>query len=192
MGRLTKEHLRYLKQHSIDVEETFDASGLKRAEYRPRMKAEGKFVAYGVTRCQIGHGLRNRYGTCIQCFPASIAFARRSELPGYLYIAQSTDVGLFKVGFSSDDPDNRIYIANLEGYGGAWDWRICLTVWSERAGAVEIAAHRSLADFRAERAWVRNGADIVSKEMFGCDLTEVIGGLMEHLSFQEIQAIEYR
>ena len=65
MGRLTKEHLRYLKQHSIDVEETFDASGLKRAEYRPRMKAEGKFVAYGVTRCQNGHGLRNRYGTCI-------------------------------------------------------------------------------------------------------------------------------
>jgi len=62
LARLTKAHLRYLKHHGIEPEEAFDASGLKRAEYRPRMKAEGKFVAYGVTPCHNGHALRNRYG----------------------------------------------------------------------------------------------------------------------------------
>lgn len=76
-------------------------------------------------------------------------------MSGYLYLAKSADLGLIKVGFSGDDPDNRIDIANLEGYGGAWDWQICLTVWADHAGAKEIAVHQSLADFRAERAWIR-------------------------------------
>ena len=192
MARLTKAHLRYLEHHGIDVDETFDASGLKRAEYRPRMKAEGKFVAYGVTKCHNGHSLRNRYGTCIECFPASIAFARRSEMSGYLYLAKSADLGLIKVGFSGDDPDNRIYIANLEGYGGAWDWQICLTVWADHAGAKEIAVHQSLADFRAERAWIRNGAGIVAREMFDCELAAGIDALMSQLTAREVQLIEYR
>lgn len=192
MARLTKAHLSYMKRHGIEPEEAFDASGLKRAEYRPRMKAEGKFVAYGVTPCHNGHALRNRYGNCIQCFPASIAFARRSELPGYLYLAQSSDLGLIKIGFSSDDPDNRIYIANLDGYGGAWDWRICMTVWAEHAGAKEIAVHRSLFEFRNERLWIRNGAVVVAKELFDCDLALAIETLAAHLTAREQKAIEYR
>lgn len=192
MARLTNAHLRYLKHHGINVEETFDASGLKRTEYRPRMKAEGKFVAYGVTMCHNGHSLRNRYGTCIECFPASIAFARRSEMSGYLYLAKSADLGLIKVGFSGDDPDNRIYIANLDGYGGAWDWRICMTVWADHAGAKEIGVHQSLSEFRNERLWTRNGAAVVSKELFDCDLGVAIETLSAHLTAKEQQAIEYR
>jgi hypothetical protein len=192
LTRLTNAHLRYLKDHGIEPEEAFDASGLKRAEYRARMKAEGKFVAYGVTPCLNGHALRNRYGNCIQCSPAAIAFARRSELAGYLYLAQSSDLGLIKVGFSSDDPDNRIYIANLDGYGGTWDWRIYMTVWADHAGAKEIAVHQSLFDFRVERAWVRNGAAVVSKEMFDCDLAVALGALSAHLTARERKTIEYR
>lgn len=92
------------------------------------MKAEGKLVAYGVTRCHRSHNLRNRYGKCIQCFPATIAFGRRKELSGYIYIAQSVKSDLFKIGFSADVHDNRIYIAKLEGYAGARDWQILLTV----------------------------------------------------------------
>jgi T5orf172 domain len=156
------------------------------------MKAEGKRIAYGVTRCHKGHGLRNRYGTCIECFPATIGFARRSELAGYVYVAESKDIRLFKIGFSGD-PDNRISIANgnLEGYGGAWDWQILLRAWSGRAGAVEIATHRSLAGYQTDRDWVRNGSEVVATELFDCNLQEVINALKEHLSFEEIQNIEY-
>jgi hypothetical protein len=191
LARLTQKQIRYLSHHRIGLEETYDASGLKRASYRPRMKAEGKFVAYGVTRCHNGHSLRNRYGTCIECFPAAIGFARRSELAGYIYLAQSRDIELFKIGFSSDDPDNRIYIANLEGYGGAVDWCIRLRVWSGRAGKIEIATHKSLVEYHADRAWVRNGLDAVATELFNCDLDDAINALMKHLSFEEIQAIEF-
>ena len=155
------------------------------------MKAEGKFIAYGVTRCHNGHGLRNRYGTCVECFPATIAFARRSELSGYVYVAESKDIRLFKIGFSGDDPDNRIYIANLDGYGGVGDWTIRLRVKSGRAGAIEIATHRSLVGYRTNRDWIRNGSEVVATELFDCDLEEAIAALMEYLSFAEIQDIEY-
>jgi len=134
------------------------------------MRDEGKFVAYGVTRCRKGnHSLRSRSGNCLQCFPATIAFSRRSDSPGYVYLAQSHNEKLIKVGFSGD-PDNRIYIANLEGYGGAWDWCIRRLVWSERGGELERKLHHDLEDYRIDIEWYRNGSSILTRELFSCAL----------------------
>jgi hypothetical protein len=192
LAKLTKQQIRYLDQHGFEPEDAFDASGLARADYRARMKAEGKLVAYGVTRCLNGHRLRTRAGNCIQCSPASIAFARRAVLPGFIYIAQSEATSLLKIGFSGDDPDNRIYIANLEGYGGAWDWVITITLWSERAGAIEIAVQKALSDVRIDRSWIRNGHEIVTKELFDCSLKIATERLQSMLNGQELTSIERR
>lgn len=188
MAKLTGAQLRYLRHHRIEVEETFDASGLKRADYGQRMKVEGKLVAYGVTRCKYGHSLRTRRGQCIECFPASIAFSRRSELSGYIYICESFDGKLFKIGFSRDEPQNRIYIANLEGYGGLLDWRITFFAWSERAGAIEIAAHQKLAPFRSKRTWIRNGQLTKSTELYDCQFLIALRSVMDQLTVDELDA----
>ena len=185
MAKLTKEQLRFLARHSIEVSEAFDASGLSRSQYGPRMRDEGKFVAYGVVRCQKGsHSLRSRSGNCIQCFPASIGFSRRATLSGYVYIAQSNMGKLIKIGFSGD-PDDRIYIANLEGYGGAYDWQIRRMVWSDRAGELERALHRDLESYRIDKEWVRNGYTVWTRELFNCALGTASKALGRNLSAGE-------
>src|SRR5688500_19781785 len=124
MARLTKADLAFLGRHGIPVALTFDASGLSRAVYGPRMKLEGKFAAYGVTRClRRGHSLRNRHGTCLRCFPASIAFIERANSAAFVYIAQARRSGLLTIGYSADQVDSRLYIATLEGFGACCEWQ---------------------------------------------------------------------
>jgi predicted GIY-YIG superfamily endonuclease len=191
--RLTKDQIRFLEKHGIPLSEAFDATGYSRASYSERMRELGKVVAYGVTRCKKSrHSLRSRHGTCIQCFPASIAYARRAYLPGFVYIAQSHINRSLKIGFSGDDPDNRIYIANLEGYGDAWDWRIRRLVWSERAGKIEAATHQELAAYRSDEEWIRNGTLIRTRELFSCSLATASRALVRNLVPDEIARVEKR
>ena len=170
MARLIKADLAFLERHGISTTLTFDASGLPRSVYCERMKAEGKFAAYGVTRCQRGgHSLRSRHGTCLKCFPATIAFIERANAPGYVYIAQSIRSGLLKVGYSGDQVDNRLYIANLEGLGGCYDWDKRVTWKSKKAGRIEIALHQALSAHAVLKTWPRNGAYVETKEIFDCE-----------------------
>lgn len=190
MAKLTKADIAFLERHGIPLSATFDASGLSRAEYSERMKAEGKFAAYGVTRCSAErHSLRNRHGTCLRCFPASIAFINRAESAGYLYVARSRCSGLIKIGFSSNQVDNRLYIANLEGFAGCYDWTKRATWKSRRAGRVEIAIHQSLSAFAVRRCWPRNGSTVESKEVFKCTLKAAIDAVNSLLTEAERRSI---
>jgi len=176
----------FLAHHGIDLSRTFDASGLKKSEYGSRMKVEGKLVAYGVTPCEReGHSLRSRRGNCIRCFPASIRFQERADEAGYVYIAQSPRTKLIKVGFSHDQVENRIDIANWEGFGGCHDWIVRQSQYSSRAGRVEIFVHQRLQPHFMPVQWVRNGRTIETREIFRCALDDAIEALNFGIALHE-------
>jgi len=169
MAKLTKADIAFLEWHGIMLSETFDASGLSRSEYGPRMKAEGKVAAFGVTRCaRERHSLRYRKGTCLRCFPASIRFLQRADEAGIVYIAHSEQIDRIKIGYSSDQVDNRLKIANYEGLGCAYDWRKIATFKSRSAGRIELNLHAALVSFAEPRLWIRNGKPIYTREVFDC------------------------
>ena len=92
MAKLSDADAEFLLGKDIPLSTAFDASGMPTREWKATMKAEGKFVAYGVT-CLRGHSLKTRAGNCIRCNPANIAFARRAAKEGFVYLARSTRLG---------------------------------------------------------------------------------------------------
>ena len=170
MGKLTSEDASFLIRHGIALAAAFDATGMSTRDWKAAMKAEGKFVAYGVS-CLRGHSLKTRAGNCIRCNSANIAFARRAAKAGFVYIARSAELGLLKIGYSADDPDNRIYIARLEGYGGASDWRVKASIYAEAGGRLEFALHTALKAYHAPRQWERNWHECEARELYACTVS---------------------
>jgi hypothetical protein len=168
MAKLSKDDARFLEAHGIPLAAVFDASGMRTRDWKAAMREQGKLIAYGVT-CLRGHSLKTRSGNCVRCNTANFAYALRSERAGYVYIARSANLKLIKVGFSND-PDNRVYIANLEGYGGAKDWTIRTWIMSDRAGRIELDVHVALKSYNSPRFWIRNWEEIEAREIYDCTL----------------------
>jgi hypothetical protein len=178
MATMGKTEKAFCKYHGIPDARSFDATGLSKSECYEAMKLLEKWVAFGVEPCPNGHRLKNkRQRNCLICHPASLAWIFRSEAPGYLYIARSKMIGHFKAGFSND-PHNRLYIANCEGWGGASDWQLVSKAWDEKAGSKEFDLHRRLSVHRSPRAWVRNGKSIKTREAYACSMDEAIEALV--------------
>ena len=137
---------------------------MTKASYSAALREARKLFAYGLAPCPKGHTIR-MLGGCPQCDTSRIAYAKRSRLAGYVYIAKSGQ--LTKIGFSTD-PFNRIYIANLEGYAGKRDWRVRAQLKSSNAGQLEIAAHKFLRDYCDSTFWVRNSKITYPREVFSC------------------------
>lgn len=182
MARLTAKQRQFIERHGLDPDlHALDATGMTRAQFRGELSRERKLIVYGVSPCPRGHSLRTA-GGCPQCDSSYIAYAKRSRLPGYVYIAKSGR--LTKVGFSQDAP-NRIYIANVEGYAGEQDWRIRAWLYSPNAGQIELAVHRALNQFETSQAWERNGTTIHSKEVFRCSFAVAREALLSVLTVEE-------
>ena len=183
MARLTARDAIFVEKHGISVASLFDASGMPTWQWKERMRAEGKLFAFGV-RCFRGHSLKSRSGNCIRCNTANITFQLRPSRAGFVYIARSARSKLTKVGFSADDVQNRIYIANLEGYAGAKDWSVVGEAYSEAAGRVEIEVHKALREYRQTQAWVRNGWECEAHEVYRCtrrQAREALAAARSHL-----------
>lgn len=170
MASLSKSDAAFLKKHGISPADAFDGSGLTTREIRARLKQTGKLVAYG-KQCSWGHSLYMSNG-CIVCDTARIAFGLRSKRAGFVYIAKSYALRLLKAGFS-ENPSNRIYIANLEGYGGACDWEIRRMLPAKAAGRIEVKLKQRLKLRRRPVLWYRNGRWLPTDETFACTLAEV-------------------
>jgi hypothetical protein len=138
-------------------------------EWKERMRAEGKLFAFGV-QCLRGHSLKSRSGNCIRCNTANITFQLRPSRSGFVYIARAPSQKLTKIGFSADNPQNRVYIANLEGYAGTADWRVVEELYSDHAGRIEIEVHKALRESRIPQPWIRNGWECVAQEVYKCTL----------------------
>lgn len=178
MARIGKLEKAFCKDHGIPDTRIFDATGLSKSECYETMKSLEKWVAFGVPPCPNGHELKNkRWKNCLVCAPASLAWIFRSEAPGYLYIAQSLSIDLFKVGFSND-PRKRLVSANCEGWGGASDWRLITRAWDDKAGIKEFDLHKRLAVYRSARSWLRKGRLIQTREAYACTLDQAIEALV--------------
>src|SRR5690348_13346800 len=103
MARLTVKQRQFIERHDLDPDlHALDATGMTRAEFREELRNERKLIVYGVGPCPRGHTLRTA-GGCPQCDTSYVAYAKRSRLSGYVYIAKSGR--LTKVGFSEDAPN---------------------------------------------------------------------------------------
>lgn len=190
MADLTTEQLQFLRHHKISESETFDATGYRTSDYKRVMSEMNKLIAYGVSKCINGHSLRTRSGKCVQCRPSAIGYLRRSMKAGFLYTAYSETLDLYKLGFAEKDPGSRIYIANLEGYGGAHDWMVRHSVWSDRAGRLESMIHSDLSDVRVTKCWVRNGQEITTRELYRKDYYRLMQAFHAHLTWEESTSIK--
>jgi hypothetical protein len=135
----------------------FDATGLSKSRYEPIMKELEKSFAYGVTPCRAaGHTLRSRAGHCIQCNTACIAFQKRHQKDGYIYIAGSVSSRMIKIGVTGDIQNRRASL-NQKLYGGANDWEILLSAHIGNAGRIESDAHKALSVFSTEGTYISEG-----------------------------------
>lgn len=168
MTRPTKEQFEFLVRHQIPLSQVFDATGYSTGEYKAIMDELGMVVAIGVSPCaRAGHTVRTRAGHCAQCGTHNLAFLRRFDDAGYVYVASSDSLRLIKVGTSSD-VDARLYTLNYFGYGGAYDWSMQFFSHCPRAGRVEFLAQQALLPHVVWRDYVKQGESVRCQELFSC------------------------
>jgi T5orf172 domain len=166
----TKEQLAFLTKHGIPRSQLFNATGMSPSQYKFEMKALGMRIAYGVSPCdKAGHTLRTKNGHCVQCGTHHLAFSRRYENIGDVYVAEARSVGLIKIG-TAEDADARQESLNYFGYGGGWDWMIKYVQRCDKAGRVEFNAHRALMAHSVQRNYEKQGNTVSCSELFVCSV----------------------
>jgi hypothetical protein len=173
LAKLTKEAKAFCLRHGIPESRLFDASRFRPRDFKEIMAAEEKWAAYGVTPCYRGHILRDRHNTCLMCDTARVSFMLRSKLSGYLYVAEGGGRQLMKLGFSTE-PANRIKIANYEGWGGHFDWKLVAFAWDAEAGRLEKDLLAHFADQQVLLEWERNWQPMVAREAFWSNIEGAI------------------
>jgi hypothetical protein len=172
MATLTSDEKKFLEYHGIPLSWTFDASGMKKKEYKKAMHEEEKFIAYGLNFCpRADHTLRTPSGSCPQCDTSSIAYILRHRRKAHVYIAGSIEKRLIKVGTSADPPTlkKRICILNVNSYGGASDWRLLSHIDAATdASKFEIAIHKDLQHCLTQVSYFNSGNLTVTMECFSC------------------------
>jgi hypothetical protein len=170
MTKITKTQKAFLERMDVPLGRLFDATGMRPGDYKREMSALGMVVAIGVTPCgNAGHTMRTSAGHCAECRPANLAFHRRYDAPGEVYVARSKSGRITKVG-SAQDAMERVRNLNSYKYGGADDWEIAHIEIARTAGRVEFAAHRLLSKFMVEGTYFKEGRTIICRELFSCSV----------------------
>jgi uncharacterized protein (DUF2147 family) len=185
MAKLSAKQRDFLKRHKIPLSRTFDATGLSTSDYKQRMKALDKWIAYGVTECQrAGHTLRTRAGHCIQCDIKKIAYLKRHQEDGEIYVAYSARGKIVKVGTSKKSATVRVNGMNSDNYGGCCDWTIVYIVAAAQAGRIESKAHRALAEHSISASYNKNGKTTKCRELFSCSVVVAKRAIMDALGLR--------
>ncbi|MBP0624742.1 GIY-YIG nuclease family protein [Cupriavidus consociatus] len=174
MGNLTTKQKRFLRTHKIPIDSMFDATGLSRAEYRPKMKELGVHFCFGCTPCRReGHTLRSRKGACIQCSTAAIAFQLRFLAAGYVYVAYSSSKKFVKIGSTERSPLSRLETLRKSKYGGVRDWELRRAVQlSGKIGEVEALVQQGLECYQLPVSYRRYfDRPEEAREVFLCSLS---------------------
>lgn len=178
---LTIDQKIFLDSHNIFEGEVFDAAGMKREEYKTKMKAGGYKVAIGVTPCaKGGHAMRNRHGTCLMCDPASLAFQARYKKTMYLYIAQPNTGSITKIGIT-DNLEDRARQLNLHKLGGFITWDIKFNVECPNAGRIEVHISNLLSGFNVPTPYLSKSGEIC-EEVYTCSLQQAQQAISEALA----------
>lgn len=172
MPGLTGDQIRFLKEQNIHPKYVFDAQGLSKSEYRMIMKELNKLIAYNVTPCQQeGHTLRTRSGHCCQCDTAKIAFMKRNDSAGIVYIAGSLSGQVIKIGFSKA-VEVRAESLNRTKYAGFNDWEILYALSSKDAGRIETKSNSLLHKYAYSLDYEHDGHWQDSYETYHCALSK--------------------
>lgn len=168
MNELTIDQLDFLKNHGIHLKFVFNAYGLSKSEYKSIMKDLNKLIAYNVSPCNsYGHTLRTRSGHCCQCNTAHLAFQKRNDSSGIVYIAGTLKGQLIKVGYSKS-VEVRSKSLNTSCYAGFKDWEILYALQSEDAGRIETKANSLLHKYAFILDYEHDGHWQDSYETFSC------------------------
>lgn len=169
---LTKEQIDFLQTHKVHPRFIFDASGLSKVQYRPIMKELNRYIAFNTTACkQLGHTLRTRAGHCCQCNTASMAFQKRNDSDGVVYVAGTLVGQVVKIGFT-ESVDKRLESLNRTKYAGFSDWEILFAVSSSNAGRIETKANVLLGVYEYPVDYLHDGHWQDAVETYRCSLSK--------------------
>lgn len=172
MAELTEDQLWFLAAHGIPFSSLFDASAMGRAAYQAAMEKDGRYFAFGVSRCKRNHhSIRTRAGHCIQCNHAAIAIALREDADAYVYVAASRGAELIKVGLTTDLHDRRRNL-NIERWSDHSDWQMLAFADCPQAGRVERSVHNRLSIWATSCEYIQGGRRHRSYEVFNCNFVD--------------------
>ncbi|KAB1071578.1 hypothetical protein F6U93_00470 [Tamlana haliotis] len=175
MAELTSEQIRFLKEQKIHLKFVFNAQGLSKTDYRVIMKELNKMIAFNVTPCKKeGHTLRTRSGHCCQCDTAKIAFQKRNDSAGIVYIAGSLTGEVVKIGFSKA-VEIRTESLNRTKYAGFNDWKILFALKSIDAGKIETKSNSLLHEYAFSLDYEHDGHWQDSHETYHCAYSKAKG-----------------
>jgi hypothetical protein len=187
MTELTLDQILFLGEHGIPISSVFDATGMKRDEYRNAMKELGMIVAVGVNPCTAieRHTLKDKYGKCIQCKPHNLSFQKRYHESEFIYVARSESTGLIKIGVAKDTA-RREYSLNKIEYGRCNDWKIQFNQKCDKTARVEFDVHQSLQTYTVSRCYWRQGSLVHCSELFNCEVELAIKTIKDTILFKSV------
>ena len=171
MAELTPAQNCFLIHHKIPLSQVFDATGMKKKEYKEVMKELGMTIAIGLNPCKARerHTLKDKHGHCVQCKPVNLAFQKRYNESGFIYIARSESLKLIKIG-TAKDTVKREYSLNNFGYGGCSDWKIMFTEQCNKHGRIEFEAHQALMPHNVRKSYWKQDNLVDCSELFDCEV----------------------
>jgi len=193
-NKLTESELEFLEHHKIGLHDLFDSRQFKSADAKRIAKEHGCSFLLG-TECNAhGHRLRTRSGHCIQCDPKKIRFKQRHYEPGFVYLAGSKQLKLFKVGCSISPSDRQLQI-NKQNYAGTSDWKMVFWCKVKHMGKIEQGALSRLSTFAVEATYMKDGIKLQAcYEIVRCKLGTALDAIQKEVGqsndFQYIK--EYR
>lgn len=178
----------FIKNHNLPISSTFNASGMRKKDYRIAMKELNKQIAYNTSPCKkYGHKLRTRSGHCVQCDTTKFAFLERYDSQNYLYIASSKKRNFHKVGLANDIREREVTL-NRSGYGGTDDWKIQDNIFCDKAGRIENNIHKKLHEYNYIFEYFRRDfkVNVQCTEIFRVDYQ-----IIKKVFYSEIKSSEY-
>ena len=168
MAKLTKKQIKFLNEHDVPENKTFDATGYSSGEYKKLMRDNDLWIAYGVIPCDaMGHKLRTRSGHCFQCDPDKLRYLIRHYQDQYLYLAYSPSSKFIKVGIAKDLYQREDSL-NETRYGDIDDWQIISSAFVYAAGVAETEIHSALSRYKVYAETYKDGRYVATRELFKC------------------------
>jgi hypothetical protein len=97
----------------------------------------------------------------------------RNDDPAFVYIAAPLSGGIIKVG-SSKNPAQRKQTLNAFAYRGYRDWRLHFSEQCDRAGFVELNAHRMMKPYSIPGFYKQGTVQVTCLELFSCGRSDAI------------------
>ena len=154
------------------------------------MRRNDKYIAIGVTPCKrAGHRMRNRYGTCVVCDTAQMAFSKRYKISAHVYIAQPAASSVVKIGMTSDI-EKREASLNYREYGGHSDWKILASAYVENAGLIEAEIQGYLIEYQVEGYYFDGPRKQQCLELFGCSLKKALAAFSNTVGNMVVEHVD--